>query len=122
MRKSGNAVKAWWMKACAKQLVKSEYLLAEFKCSNHWVRRFLKRIRLALRRKTHKAQRVIKVCRRGVYLLSEIANMDQTPLPFILDDDKTYNETNEKNVICKTGASGLDKCQYTAKLLMEFQV
>ena len=128
MRKSG---KAWWMKARTKQLVKSEYPLAEFKCSDHWLRRFLKRIRLSLRRKTHTAQRLpndvtnevlnshkrlIKVRRRGVYLLSDIANMDQTPLPFILDDGKTYNETNEKDVICKTGASGLDKHQSTAQL------
>ena len=131
MRKSGKAVKALWMKASAKQLVKSEYPLAEFKCSDHWLRRFLKRNRLSLRTKTHTAQRLpndvtnevlnfhkrlIKVRRRGVYLLSDIANKGQIPLPFILDDGKIYNETNEKDVICKTGASGLDKRQYTAQL------
>ena len=42
--------------------------------------------------------------------------MDQTPLPYILDDGKTYNEINEKDVICKTGASGLGKRQCTAQL------
>ena len=28
--------------------------------------------------------------------------MDQTPLPFIMDDNKTYEETNSKDVVTKT--------------------
>ena len=48
--------------------------------------------------------------------MCDIANMDQTPLPFILDDEKTYTDTNDKDVICKTGLSGLDKRQCTLQI------
>ena len=47
-------------------------------------------------------KRLIKVRRGGVYLSSDIDNMDKTPLLFILDDGKTYTETNEKDIIFKT--------------------
>ena len=51
-----------------------------------------------------------------VFELSEIANMDQTPLPFVLDDGKTYNEKGEKEIWCASAASGLDKRQCTVQL------
>ena len=37
--------------------------------------------------------------------------MDQTPLPFVLDDGKTYDKTCVDEVWCASGASGLDKRQ-----------
>ena len=42
--------------------------------------------------------------------------MDQTPLPHILDDNKTYATTNSKDVVAKAGNSGLDKRQATVQL------
>ena len=42
--------------------------------------------------------------------------MDQTPLPFVMDDNKTYESKGAEEVWCVTGASGLDKRQCTAQL------
>ena len=42
--------------------------------------------------------------------------MDQTPLPFVLDDDRTYDITGAEEVWCSSGASGLDKRQCTVQL------
>ena len=42
--------------------------------------------------------------------------MDQAPLPFILDDKRTYAATNSKDVIAKTGSSGWYKRQATVQL------
>ena len=41
---------------------------------------------------------------------------DQTPLPFVMDDNKTYESKGAEEVWCVTGASGLDKRQCTAQL------
>ena len=131
LRQEGQAVKSWWFKSRAKQLVKQHYPNKTFSCSDRWLRLFFKRKRISLRRKTHTSQRIpeeatplvlkfhkqlMKVRKNGVYTLKDIANMDQTPLPFILDDGKTYSVTNEKDVVCKTGSPGLDKRQSTAQL------
>ena len=58
-----------------------------------------------MRRKTHAAQtdpkqlataiakfhsKLLRVRRRCVYQTKDIANIDQTPLPFVLDDGKSY--------------------------------
>ena len=51
-----------------------------------------------------------------LYQANDIANMDQTPLPFILDDKKAYARTNVKDVIAKTGNSGWNKRQATAQI------
>ena len=66
--------------------------------------RFYRRYGVSLRRKTHAAQtdpkqlvpaitnfhsKLLRVRRRGVYQTKDIANMDQAPLPFVLDDGKT---------------------------------
>ena len=42
--------------------------------------------------------------------------MDQTPLPFVMDDNKTCDSTGTEEVCCATESSGLDKRQYTAQL------
>ena len=42
--------------------------------------------------------------------------MDQTPLPFIYDDGKTYATKGSRDVLCATGSSGLDKRQCTTQL------
>ena len=62
----------------------------------------------------HKTSQAIR--RRGVYQLKDLANMDQTPLPFVLDDGKTYDKTGVDEVWCASGASGLDKRQCTVQL------
>ena len=76
-----------------------------------------------MRRKTHAAQadpkqltpaitkfhsKLLRVHRRGVYQTKDIANMDQTPLPSVLDDRKTYADKGSSKVWCVPGSSGLD--------------
>ena len=45
-----------------------------------------------------------------------IANMDQTPLPFVVDDGRTYNQTGSKEILCASGSSGLEKRQCSVQL------
>ena len=54
--------------------------------------------------------------RRGSYNLCDLANMDQTPLPFVLEDNKTYDTKGVDEVWCATGQPGLDKRQCTVQL------
>ena len=54
--------------------------------------------------------------RRGTFSLADIANMDQTPLPFVMYDGKTYNQIGSKEIWCASGSSGLEKRQGTIQL------
>ena len=93
--------------------------------------RFCRRSGVSLQRKTHAAQtdpkqltpaitkfhsKLLRVRRRGVYQTKDIANMDQTPLPFVLDDGKTYADKRSSEVWCVSGFSGLDKRQCSMQL------
>ena len=60
--------------------------------------------------------KLLRVRRRGVYQTKDIANMDQTPLPFVLDDGKTYADKGSSEVWCVSGCSGLDKQQCCVQL------
>ena len=42
--------------------------------------------------------------------------MDQTPLPFVLDNGKTYADKGSIEVWCISGSSGLDKQQCSVQL------
>ena len=103
----------------------------ELKHSDRWFSAFCRWYRIALRKTTHTAQKLpadkitkVKefhqylnyIHRCGKYELCDIANMDQTPLPFILDDGTTYEHHGSKDVCCKTGASGVEKRQATAQI------
>ena len=108
-RAKGTFLKRWWFNTRAKQLLYG----------------------VALRRKTHAAQtdskqlapaitkfhlKLLRVRRRGVYQPKDIANMDQTPLQFVLDDGKTYADKGSSEVWCVSGSSGLDKRQCSVEL------
>jgi len=113
---------------------------AVFRFSNGWFRGFLDRHKVSLRSITKKAQKVPSdykalilnwLCynRRnsqprgdrfweiamenpvGRYQLSNICNLDETPIPFEYLDGKTYNPTGEKTVWVKESRSGWDKRQ-----------
>ena len=45
----------------------------------------------------------------GKFTLCQIANIDQTPLPFTFTDGGTYADKGEKSVWVRGGASGMDK-------------
>ena len=53
----------------------------------------------------------MRVRRHGVYETKDIASMDQTPLPFVLDDAKSYADKGSSKVWCVSRYSGLDKRQ-----------
>lgn len=52
----------------------------------------------------------------GKWTLKQVANVDQTPLPFTFTAGSTYADTGNKTVWVRGGASGLDKRQCTAQL------
>ena len=67
----------------------------------------------------HEGERISSVnhvLRVGKYDLCDLANMDQTPLPFISDDGTTYEHQGSKDVCCKSSAPGLEKRQATAQI------
>ena len=133
MREEGWSTKRWWFNSRITKLVQQFYPTANFKHSDRWFSRFCKRYRIALRRKTHVAQKLLAdnimrlkefhqylnhVCRVGKYDLRHLANMDQAPMPFILDDGTTYEHQGSKDVCCKSSAPGLEKRQSTAQITL----
>ena len=52
----------------------------------------------------------------GNFKASDLVNMDQTPLPLVLDDGKTYDEKDVEEVWVQSGQSNLDKSQTTVQL------
>ena len=132
-RAKGKFLKRWWFNTRAKQLLKDHYPGKELKCSDQWFMRFCRRYGVALRRKTHAAQtdpkqlapaitkfhsKLLRVRRRGGYQTKDIANMDQTPLPFVPDDGKTYADKESSEVWCVSGSSSLDKWQCSVQLII----
>lgn len=116
MRKDGKIVKQWWFNNRVKQLLKeSNPAESNFKKSDCWFFSFCRRYCVSLRRKTHTAQKapeqlkhvitkfhakLLRERMRGSYKDCDIANMDQTPLPLVLDDGKTYDTSGAKEVWC----------------------
>ena len=101
--------------------------------SNGWFRAFLKRKRLSLRMSTKRAQVVpadykdkitswLQFNRRAQdrfnFELSEIANMDQTPIAFEFLDSRTYDTTGIRTVFVKQTGSGWDRRQATLQILV----
>ena len=104
-RDEGKTIKRWWFNCRENQLIKELYPDENFKASDQWFSRFTNRFEILLRRKTPCAQKdtqslsysiakfhskVLRTRRRGTYQIKDIANMDQTPLPFVMNDGKTY--------------------------------
>ena len=107
VRTIGERVKRWWFNSKAKLIMQELYPdnVDEFNMSNKWLTGFCRRHDISLRRKTHAAQKtpgelrqsieefhtsLIRERKRRTYALKDLANMDQTPLPFVLDDNQTY--------------------------------
>lgn len=121
-------------------LASSETCSTVFRFSNGWFRRFLSRYRISLRCITKKAQSVpddyrklitnwLQFNRRnsqhrpfcwletvlsravGRYDLSNICNLDETPLPFEYLSGRTYNPIGSKTIWVRETRSGWDKRQ-----------
>ena len=140
LRRKGLRVRSFWFRVRAKQLMEEMEPGVPFACSDGWFTRFKARHSISLRRPTNTSQRpaLDKVetirafhhtIRRlakpgegqpmediGCFKLYQIANMDQTPLPFCFTDGSTYKETGNQTVWVRGAASGLDKWQCTVQL------
>ena len=133
LRKEGKSAKHWWFTSRARQFMQELHpdKADDFKYSDRWFQRFCKRYGISLRRKTHTSQKapsdlrkpienfhakLLRERKRGTYKLADLANMDQTPLPFVLEDNKTYATKGSDEIWCATGSSGLDKRQCTVQL------
>ena len=133
-------MKGWWFRARAKQILSEMQPDAPpFGSSDGWFMRFKARHRISKRRATNSyqkepddkrgaIQRFHRSIRRsakegeqvgplGRWTPRNIANMDQTPLPFTCSGE-TYADTGERSVWVRGGASGLDKRQCTAQLTL----
>ena len=92
---------------------------------------FCRRNKLSLRRKIHvfqKAPSQLKPAvqkfhaklfpgrKRRTFALCENANTEQTALPFVLDDERTYDAKSSEEVWFSNGKSGLDKSHNTIQL------
>ena len=145
LRSKGVKVKEWWFRSRCKEIMKEKYPDADFKMSDHWFVRFKARFDLSLRRPTNVAQshpetlrvniqQFHRYIRRmaiktkqdlagkqdgaiGPWILSDIANMDQTPLEFCFNTKgATYETKGEKTVWTRTTGSGHEKRQCTVQL------
>ena len=128
----GITVKGWWLKARAKEILDCSHPDHTFKYSQGWFTRLMKRYRISFRRSTNTAQsppsdkeaafqefhqqiRDIQLPGEGDSLqkerfnLSQISNVNQTPLPFSFVDEPTYETTNASTVWVRGGGSGLEK-------------
>lgn len=131
-RSQGKIVKKWWFISRAKKLLKElNPNETTFKFFDRWFAGFCRRNRLSLRRKTRVSQKspsqlkasvekfhakLLRERKRGTFKLCDIANMDQTPLPFVLDDGTTYDVKGSKEIWFTSGQSGLDKRQCIVQL------
>ena len=139
LRRKGIKVKGWWFKTRAKQILELNKPDSTFRFSEGWFINFKRRYRISLRRPTNTAQKqpddkeeAIKEFHRKIrkiqlpgegdgpqeekFELHQIANVDQTPLPFSFTQGPTYETTNASTVWVRGGQSGLDKRQCTVQL------
>ena len=101
--------------------------------SNGWLRAFLKRKHLSLRQPTKRAQVIPEDYREKIvswlqfnrraqakfnFELSEIGNMDQTPISFEFLDNATYDTKGVKTVFVKQTGSGWDRRQATLQIMV----
>ena len=59
---------------------------------------------------------MLRTRRRGTHQMKDIANIDQTPLPFVIYDGKTHADKGSSEVWCATHDSGLNKIQSSVQL------
>ena len=130
LKAEGRNIKKWWFVTTGREFLKNCHPDAKFLFSDKWFRGFCNRKRISLRRKTNASQKtpdqfvnavtkfhqkLLRERIRGKFQLKDIANMDQMPLPFVLDDNRTYDTVSAKEIWVRSGQSGLDKRQCTVQ-------
>lgn len=97
----------------------------DFRASNGWATRFMRRNGLSLRRRTTLCQRlpaayeekivdfhrfVIRIRQEKNFLLSQIGNADQTPLNFDMPSSRTVEQTGARTVHVRTTGAEKQRC------------
>ena len=140
LRKQGLKVKGYWFRVRAKQIMEVTNPEASACFSNSWFDGFKQRHKISLRRATNISQKPAEDKRGaiqgfhrnireiagkgdqtgtvGKFELGQIANVDQTPLPFTFASGETYANTGDKTIWVKGGASGLEKRQCTVQITL----
>lgn len=131
------------MKSCVEECYGKE-AASKFKGSQNWFQRFKKRHGISFRRRTNKKKQAagdgrhtiqkfhrdlreaVKSRRRRLNSTLDVKygrwtpknryNIDQVPLPFVVDREKTYDVTGNKQVWVSQPSSGLNKRQATLQL------
>jgi hypothetical protein len=114
-------------------IVKKKKVFTGIVFSNGWFTAFLKRKRLSLHQPTKRAQVVPGDYKDKItswlqfnryaqakfnFELSEITNIDQTPISFEFLDNRTYDTTGIRTVFVKQTGSGWDRRQATLQILV----
>ena len=140
LRRQGVKVKGFWFRAWAKQLLQRMHPDDTFHFSDSWFSGFKFRHRISLWIPTNTSQKpaadkreaiqqfhrtIRKIATEerptrpvGRFTLKQIANVDQTPLPFSFTNGGTYADTADKTVWVRGDGSGLDKRQCMAQITL----
>lgn len=126
IRKSGYAVTTEMLQVEANKIARKMGIsFQEFRASYGWLRRFMNRRELSIRRRTTICQKlpeqyedkliafqkhVINLRKQNRYLLSQIGNADQTPVWFDMPENTTVNVRGERSVQVKTTGSEKQRC------------
>ena len=133
-RQNGYVVTSGSIRFRALQLKKSEKYqnqtdISSFKASAGWCSRFMNRNSLTLRQRTKIAQKlpavledkvssfhsfIINLRKKHGYDLSQIGNMDETPMTFDLPGNQTVDTVGSKTIMIKT--TGHEKTHFTVVL------
>ena len=130
-RQNGYAVTRTGIRLQAMKLAKDEKfaVATTFRASAGWCTRFMTRHGLSLRQRTKIAQKlpndledkilafqkyVIQKRKEIPFEMSQIGNMDETPMSFDLPGNRTVNQKGEKNILVKT--TGHEKTNFTVVL------
>ena len=108
-RKEGKRFKRWWFNTQAKQIMIETYPehVETFKIFARWFSGFCRRNNILLRRESHASQKTPQKLRKVISELhaktmrkrrwgrntsKDLASIDQAPLTFVLDDNKTCDK------------------------------
>ena len=131
-RNNGYAISRTAIRLHALKMKKSgDYTVTgRFLASAGWCTRFMERHGLTLKQRTKLSQKlpkdleskvdsfqkyIIKMRKRHEYDLSQIGNMDETPMTFDLPGNRTVHTKGEKTVLVKT--TGHEKTHFTVVLV-----
>ena len=147
-RDRGGKVTKQWLRTRMKVALRLKYgdeAADQFKGSKNWLYRYTKRNDISVRRRTNKKQQSSKEkieiiqdfhrklrkavqSRRqrdpafdtkwGRWLSCNRWNVDQVPLPFVVDQDRTYADKGAQSVWIAQPGSGLEKRQATLQLVI----